>query len=129
MLSLKKWKPLKITGLVWLICLSLETAYGAIRKDQNIQTPIGENTFISWGDINQLNLKLNAAFIAILAWFLMEAWNSYKKSKDKTGEHIEQLIKAVQRIEARLESFPTHVEMNEKIRDEIKYSFELKSHK
>lgn len=91
---------------VWLTFnASAETKH--IRKDEPIQVPVGENSAITWGDLNTLNWKLNGAMITVVGWFALQVYESYKKSKDKTGETLQELIKAVERIEARLENTPT----------------------
>lgn len=86
---------------------------------------IGENGYLTWGDFNNINFKLNAALLTILAWVLMQAWSAYQKSKDKTSETLIELVRAVERIEERLKETPTHDEVNDKIRDELLYAKEL----
>lgn len=78
-----------------------------VAKTDPLVTPIGQDAYITFGDLQQLNWKLNAAFVAIIAWFLIQAWESHKKSKDTTSEDIKSLIKAVERIETRLQHTPT----------------------
>jgi hypothetical protein len=84
-----------------------------IKKTDNLLVPTGEN-YLSWGDFNTLNWKLNGAMATMLVWFILQAWESYKKSKDDTKERLERIEKSLERLTARLEHTPTFKDLHER---------------
>ncbi len=87
-----------------------------VAKTDPLVTPVGDNAYITFGDLQSIQWKLNTAFVAIVAWFLMQAWDSYKRSKDDTKERLERMEKMLERLDARMEHTPTFKDLHGKER-------------
>lgn len=103
-----------------LALISVFLLMGAkVKKEDPILQPVGENAYVTLGDINDLNAKVNWWFLSVIGFVALEFYRTYQKRNDRTGETLEKLVKSVERIEGRLEHTPTAEEARQIARDEI----------
>ena len=101
-----KSKKFKITLLVLLTLDALAKA-NPIKKTDALTLPVGESSVITWGDMNELTWKINGVFVTIFLWFLVQIYDSYKKSKDTTSQDIRELKDLVSKLVSEIEHRPT----------------------
>lgn len=102
-------------ALILISLFSISVA-AKVAKTDPLVTPLGPDAYITFGDLQTLNWKLNASFVAIIAWFLLQAWESHKKSKDTTAEDIRFIKEALAEMKGELSARPTWKELHGKER-------------
>jgi acyl-homoserine lactone acylase PvdQ len=112
---------------VWIgINILTSEAFAQVKRNAPIvQETLVDGKYVTWSDINEMKLAMYGTASVFVVWALSQIWAAFWKKQDKTAETLEALVKAVDRIEAHLLHVPTNGEVQEKIRQEIKYAQEL----
>lgn len=90
------------------------TAYSAPKKEPIIEK-IAEGVYLSKGDVESLNEKLNAWFLLAFAFLAREIYGAFKNK----GKKIDDIYDAMIEIKKQLEHVPTKEEARQIAREEV----------
>ncbi len=90
-----------------------------VRKDEPIVEKVTQDLYVSKGDIEDISKKLNYWFLTVLGFVALELYRAYQKRGDNTEKTLSDLVRAVERIETKLESTATKDEARQMARDEV----------
>lgn len=80
-----------------------------------MQAPVGKDLIQDWGNLSDLNFKLNALLAGGIITMIVGIWRFTFSSGQNNSKDIKEIKEMLASIQTELRFRPTHDEVNEKI--------------